>query len=128
MLASLAAAIEETARRREKQIQYNEERGVDPQPLRKRIADITAVLAREGADTANLLENRRSGKKGAPVPLRRGVAAQGAAELDAQVAYLNAQMLAAADELKFELAARLRDELSDLKKALRQMDAAGHVQ
>ena len=123
---AMAAAIEETSRRREKQIRYNEERGVDPQPLRKKIADITAVLAREEADTAKLLQGRGS-RRIAPAPSHTGIAAQGADELEAQIADLNAQMLAAADELKFELAARLRDELADLKKALRQMAAAGHV-
>jgi len=123
--ASMASAIEETNRRRAKQVAYNEERGIDPQPLRKRIRDITAVLAREEADTAALLGDRP--RPGAPTPLRGGISAGGAAELEAQIADLNAQMLAAAEELKFELAARLRDELQDLKKALRQLEAAGHV-
>ncbi|WP_294178985.1 excinuclease ABC subunit UvrB [uncultured Schumannella sp.] len=125
---SMKRALEETDRRREKQVAYNLEHGIDPQPLRKKIADITAVLAREGADTAKLLAER-GGKKRSPTPnLRReGVGAAGAAELESIISDLNDQMLQAAAELKFELAARLRDELGDLKKELRQMEAAGHV-
>jgi len=125
---SMRMAIDETNRRREKQVAYNEERGIDPQPLRKKIADITDQLAREGADTAALLAGR-DGRKRAPTPsLRReGPGAAGAAELESVIADLNDQMLQAAAELKFELAARLRDELSDYKKELRQMETAGHV-
>jgi len=126
---SMAQAIDETNRRREKQVAYNLERGVDPQPLRKKIADITDSLIREGQDTAELLAGRGNGKKKAPVPnLRReGLAAAGGNDLEAIIADLNGQMLAAAGELKFELAARLRDEVSDLKKELRQMESAGHL-
>ncbi|MFC5501638.1 excinuclease ABC subunit UvrB [Lysinimonas soli] len=125
---SMKQAIDETDRRREKQVAYNLERGIDPQPLRKRIADITDVLAREGADTAALLSGR-DGRKRAPTPsLRReGVGAAGAAELETIIADLNEQMLQAAGELKFELAARLRDELSEMKRELRQMESVGHV-
>ena len=125
---SMKQAIEETDRRREKQVAYNLERGIDPQPLRKRIADITDALAREGADTAELLASR-GGRKRAPTPnLRReGKAASGANELEGIIADLNEQMLSAAAELKFELAGRLRDEVADLKKELRQMEAAGHI-
>jgi excinuclease ABC subunit B len=127
---SMALAIEETNRRREKQVAYNLERGVDPQPLRKKIADITDALLREGADTAELLNARGgSGKKRAATPnLRReGLAAAGGNDLEQIIADLNEQMLAAAGELKFELAARLRDEVSELKKELRQMESAGHL-
>jgi excinuclease ABC subunit B len=125
---SMKRAIEETDRRREKQVAYNLERGVDPQPLRKKIADITDILLREGADTAALLAGR-NGKKKSPTPnLRReGLAAAGGNNLETIIADLNEQMLAAAGELKFELAARLRDEVSDLKKELRQMESAGHL-
>ena len=127
---SMSQAIDETNRRREKQVEYNTLNGIDPQPLRKRIADITDVLAREGADTQKMLAAREGkGKKKAPTPnLRReGIAAEGAEELESLIADLNDQMLAAAGELKFELAARLRDELGDLKRDLRQMEKAGHA-
>ncbi|RFA14720.1 excinuclease ABC subunit B [Subtercola boreus] len=128
MTDSMARAIEETTRRREKQVAYNLERGVDPQPLRKKINDITEMLAREGADTAELLAGR-GGKKKSPTPnLRReGIAAAGANELESLIGDLNDQMMTAAAELKFELAARLRDELGDLKRELRQMEKAGHI-
>jgi excinuclease ABC subunit B len=134
---SMAQAIDETNRRREKQVEYNRERGVDPQPLRKKIADITDALLREGADTAELLgsgRGGRDGKKRSPTPNLRtdtgfaGLAAAGGNDLESIIADLNEQMLQAAGELKFELAARLRDEVSDLKKELRQMVAAGHLQ
>ncbi|MEO8262759.1 MAG: excinuclease ABC subunit UvrB [Pseudolysinimonas sp.] len=125
---SMKLAIDETTRRREKQVAYNTEHGIEPTALRKKIADITDVLAREGADTAALLAGR-DGKKRAPTPnLRReGIGATGANELETIIRDLNDQMLSAAAELKFELAARLRDELGDLKKELRQMETAGHV-
>jgi excinuclease ABC subunit B len=124
---SMKRAIEETDRRREKQVAYNLERGVDPQPLRKRIADITEALAREGADTAALLAGR-DGKRRSPTPsLRSGKAATGANELETVIADLNEQMMQAAAELKFELAGRLRDEVADLKRELRQMESAGHI-
>jgi excinuclease ABC subunit B len=125
---SMANAIEETTRRREKQVEYNRVNGIDPQPLRKRIADITDVLAREAADTERMLAGRDQGRK-QPVPAlrREGLAAAGAAELEGVIADLNQQMLQAAAELKFELAARLRDEVSELKGELRQMSKAGHL-
>jgi excinuclease ABC subunit B len=125
---SMAKAIDETNRRREKQVAYNTEHGIDPQPLRKRIADITDSLVREAADTASLLSKDGGGKR-APVPHlgRQGIAAGGAAELESVIADLNQQMLQAASELKFELAGRLRDELSELKGELRQMAKAGHL-
>ncbi|WP_179871853.1 excinuclease ABC subunit UvrB [Microcella indica] len=125
---SMAQAIDETTRRRDRQIAYNTEMGIDPTPLRKRIADITDQLVREGADTEALLSGRGEGKRApAPIARREGRAASGAAELESIIADLNAQMLTAADELKFELAARLRDEVQDLKKELRQMIEVGHV-
>src|SRR5690349_6592537 len=107
---SMKIALEETDRRREKQIAYNTANGIDPQPLRKRIADITEVLAREEADTAKLLAGRSGSdgsKRRSPTPnLRReGVGASGAFELETLIADLNTQMLQAAGELKFELAA-----------------------
>ncbi|MCU1557994.1 MAG: excinuclease subunit [Microbacteriaceae bacterium] len=134
MTDSMKLAIGETTRRRAKQVAYNLERGVDPQPLRKKIADITDQLNREDADTAALLgslkNGGRDGRKRSPTPnLARhgGLAANGANDLESIIRDLNDQMLQAAGELKFELAARLRDEVSDLKKELRQMEAAGHL-
>jgi len=130
MTNSMTKAIEETDRRRDKQIAYNLERGIDPQPLRKKIADITDSLMREGADTAELLSGRRGdGRKKSPTPnlKREGLAAAGGNNLEQIISDLNEQMLQAASELKFELAGRLRDEVSDLKKELRQMEQAGHL-
>ncbi|SDZ04870.1 excinuclease ABC subunit UvrB [Herbiconiux ginsengi] len=129
MTDSMRLAIDETDRRREKQVAYNTLHGIDPQPLRKRIADITEALAREGADTAELLRERSGRGKKSPTPnLRReGIAAAGANDLEAIIADLNSQMLEAAAELKFELAGRLRDEVAELKRELRQMEKAGHI-
>ncbi|SDK17509.1 Excinuclease ABC subunit B [Cryobacterium psychrotolerans] len=125
---SMARAIDETDRRREKQVEYNTLHGIDPTPLRKRIADITDVLAREEADTAELLSGRDARRR-TPTPggKRVGLAANGANDLESIIADLNGQMLEAAGELKFELAARLRDELSELKRELRNMEKAGHL-
>ena len=130
MTDSMAKAIEETDRRRDKQIAYNKEKGIDPQPLRKKIADITDQIMREASDTAAVLAGKSdASRKRAPTPnlKREGLAAQGGNNLEAIIADLNEQMLAAAAELKFELAGRLRDEVSDLKKELRQMEQAGHL-
>ena len=127
---SMAAAIEETNRRREKQVAYNVAHGVDPQPLRKKIADITDMLAREDADTEELLGSGRNRSRGkSPVPslgAKNGAAARKfdglpAGELADLVQSLTDQMHTAAADLQFEVAARLRDEISDLKKELRQM-------
>ncbi len=130
MTDSMRRAIEETDRRREKQVAYNLERGIDPQPLRKRIADITDQIMRESNDTAEMLGGKSdASRKRAPTPnlKREGLAAQGGNDLAGIIADLNAQMLAAASELKFELAGRLRDEVADLKKEVRQMEQAGHL-
>ncbi len=131
---SMAQAIEETTRRREKQVAYNLANGIDPQPLRKKIADITAMLQREEADTAELLADKgtKKTKSGTSRPststlLTPRIGAEGATELENIIGDLNEQMLVAAAELKFELAARLRDELSELKRELRIMKEAGHA-
>ncbi len=139
---SMAEAIDETNRRRAKQVAYNTARGVDPQPLRKRIADITDLLGREDADTEELLGSGRSRSRGKssgmPSGGRAGVAADtglaaGAAavrgdlpatELATLIHELSDQMHQAAAELHFELAARLRDEIRELKRELRQMTEA----
>jgi excinuclease ABC subunit B len=125
--ASMAAAIDETNRRRVKQVAYNAEHGIDPQPLRKKIADLSDLLAKEDADTAELINAAGSGRGTAPVPVaakRRDLGDLPAAELASLVSELTEQMHVAAAELQFELAARLRDEISDLKKTLRQILAA----
>jgi excinuclease ABC subunit B len=138
---SMALAIEETNRRREKQVAYNTERGIDPQPLRKKIVDILDGIYREAEDAENssakLLggSGRQQSRGKAPVPglsSKAGRAKAGAidveglprAELADLITQMNEQMLAAARELQFEVAARLRDELAELKKELRQLDAA----
>ncbi len=140
--ASMRHAIDETNRRRAKQVAYNTEHGIDPTPLRKRIADITDLLAREDADTAELLggSGRQQSRGKAPVPglgsrgrAPAGAAGKHAAELarmpSADLAQLiqglTDQMHTAAAELHFELAARLRDEIAELKKELRGMREAG---
>ncbi|TFD15054.1 excinuclease ABC subunit UvrB [Cryobacterium sp. TMT1-2-2] len=128
LTASMEKAIDETDRRREKQVAYNTLHGIDPTPLRKRIGDITEALAREEADTAELLAGRDARRKTSTPNRRVGLAANGANDLESIIADLNGQMLEAAGELKFELAARLRDELSELKRELRQMEKAGHLQ
>ncbi|MGO2539931.1 MAG: excinuclease ABC subunit UvrB [Specibacter sp.] len=129
--ASMEFAIDETNRRREIQVSYNKQHGIDPQPLRKKIADITDQLAREDADTAALLEEarlRREGTaKGGKKKDSAGPVSRPAAELIQLIEELTAQMHGAAADLHFELAARLRDEVGDLKKELRQMREAGHA-
>jgi len=115
MTDSMTRAIEETNRRREKQIAYNIEHGIDPTPLRKKIGDITAVLAREQADSDELV-----GESSAPsTPVSR--VAAGEQELSELIRQLTDQMMQASSELKFELAARLRDELVDVKRELREL-------
>ena len=131
---AMAEAIGETERRRAKQIAYNAEHGIDPQPLRKRIADVSDMLAREDVDTAELLAGGYRGHEERAVVSRRKRAAEatvreklaGAAQGDLAdlITELTAQMHAAAEDLHFELAARLRDEIRDLKKELRSMRAA----
>jgi excinuclease ABC subunit B len=134
--ASMSHAIDETNRRRAKQVAYNVERGLDPQPLRKKIADILDSIVREDVDTQALIggSGRQISRGKTPVP---GLSSRGAGahsrelagmpreELAELIAQLTDQMHTAATELHFELAARLRDEIHDLKKELRGMEAAG---
>jgi excinuclease ABC subunit B len=116
---AMEQAIDETDRRRAKQVAYNTLHGVDPQPLRKKIADLTDQIHREEVDTATLVESLRAGKS-------KGKARNGKTkdvdELVNTVLELEAEMRQAAAELQFELAARLRDEVSDLKRVLRDFD------
>jgi excinuclease ABC subunit B len=126
--ASMELAIEETNRRREKQVAYNTERGVSPEPLRKKISDITEMLAREDADTEELLASTPQRRSGSQVPLlNKGLnpASLPQAELAGLIEQLTEQMHAAALDLQFELAARIRDEVVDLKRELRNMQEAG---
>lgn len=121
---SMAFAISETDRRRVLQVEYNRANNIDPTPLRKKIADITSVLAREQADTQALI-GQVAGSAGEgfhrPAELRGG-----ADELAGLIATVTAQMMQASSELKFELAGKLRDEVVDLKRELRQLtDATG---
>jgi excinuclease ABC subunit B len=129
---AMRKAIDETDRRRAKQVAYNLERGVDPQPLRKKIADITDEILREEADTAEMIEankkkRTRDGKSVIPVRSRKGIASMAFDEIMLVIIDLDAQMKNAAAELQFELAARIRDEISELKHEIRQMEKAGHA-
>ena len=128
MTDSMNEAISETMRRREIQIAYNKEHGIDPQPLRKKISDVTDMLAREQVDTQTLLEGgyrkekskrERSDATGGGRAVTSGQRAE--AELAELIEELSAQMMTAAQHLQFEVAARLRDEIEDLKKELRAM-------
>lgn len=136
---SMRAAIDETERRREIQLAYNREHGIDPKPLRKKIADVTDMLAREEVDTAQLLEGGYRRERPATdiradamaseaiedVPRSREELANMAQnDLEDLIAQLSSRMMEAAENLQFELAARLRDELAELKKELRAMKAA----
>ncbi|MEI6648879.1 MAG: excinuclease ABC subunit UvrB [Actinomycetes bacterium] len=126
---SMAQAIDETNRRRDKQIAYNTAHGIDPQPLRKKIADITDLITREVADTENLSSsnqrNSRSAKSVAIGVHAKELASLPRQELLALIESLTDQMKSAAAELHFELAARLRDEIRELKRELRGMEEAG---
>jgi excinuclease ABC subunit B len=126
---SMAKAIDETNRRRAKQVAYNLERGVDPQPLRKKIADITDLINRESEDTEALLSASGRGASRSRTPAigvhTRALTTLPRQELLALIESLTDQMRSAAGDLQFELAARLRDEIKDLKRELRGMEAAG---
>ncbi|QPK93670.1 excinuclease ABC subunit UvrB [Actinomyces sp. zg-332] len=114
---SMKQAIEETDRRRNIQIAYNKEHGIDPKPLQKKIADVTDMLARENEDTKQVIEQSIKTKKGKKLP-------SSIVDLTNLISELTNQMQAAASQLQFEVAARLRDEIADLKKELRQMKDA----
>ena len=121
---SMARAIEETERRREKQIAYNTEHGIDPQPLRKKIADILDQVHENQAEVGDGVGGDAAAVD-AVLAERATVEGMPKAQLQKLIDDMTAQMGAAARELKFELAGRLRDEIYDLKKELRGMEEAG---
>jgi excinuclease ABC subunit B len=125
---SMAKAIDETNRRRAKQVAYNLERGVDPQPLRKKISDITDLINKEGEDSDQLLASGKKSKSGIPAIgfHTKSILSMPRQELLGLIESLTNQMRSAASDLHFELAARLRDELKELKRELRNMEEAGH--
>jgi len=125
---SMAKAIDETNRRRAKQVAYNLERGVDPQPLRKKISDITDLIVKEGEDSDELLASGKNSKSGIPAIgfHTKSLLSMPRQELMGLIESLTDQMRSAAADLHFELAARLRDELKELKRELRNMEEAGH--
>lgn len=116
--ANMKEAIDETNRRRDKQLAYNRKHGIDPTPLRKKISDVTDMLAREDVDTQQLLDGgyRKETSMSERLP-------QDGREIRQLLEDLTEQMHAAAEQLQFELAARLRDEIEDVKKELRQIDS-----
>jgi excinuclease ABC subunit B len=137
---SMRRAIDETNRRRAKQVAYNEAHGLDPQPLRKKVADILDQVYRDAAENGELVGGggRQRSRGKAPVPGMASrspgagahaadLAGMPASELSTLIQQLNDQMHEAARELQFELAARLRDEVAELKKELRGMQQAGHA-
>jgi excinuclease ABC subunit B len=128
---SMKRAIDETNRRRALQIEYNQKNGIDPQPLRKKIADITDALIREEVDTETLMEQLRKEPKrkvaSTPMRGRKDIGKAGRDQLIQTIVELDAQMRASAAELNFELAARIRDEIAELKRELRQFEQAGHA-
>jgi excinuclease ABC subunit B len=123
---SMRVAIDETNRRREKQVAYNVKHGLDPQPLRKKIADITDLISREDEDTELFMADQKSGVR-VPTSVRESLRSIPARDLGDLIDQLTEQMHTAASELQFEVAARLRDEIHELKKELRQMSQAGHA-
>ena len=123
---SMRVAIDETNRRREKQVAYNLKHGLDPQPLRKKIADITDLISKEDDDTELFMADQKSGVQ-IPTSIRENLRSIPARDLGDLIDQLSEQMHTAASELQFEVAARLRDEIHELKKELRQMSQAGHV-
>ena len=125
MTKSMTKAIDETNRRRAKQVAYNKEHGIDPTPLRKKIADITDLIAKEADDTDDLAAKTKK------IGFTSGVHSKNAhslprQELVALIESLTDQMRLAASELSFELAARLRDEIRELKRELKGMQEAGN--
>ncbi len=130
MTKSMTQAIDETNRRREKQVAYNTAHGIEPTALRKKIADITDLITQEAEDTEELTKKKGKNQKGgaASLPIGITIPAPGSLprqELVALIESLTDQMKMSAAQLQFEVAARLRDEIRELKRELRGMDEAG---
>lgn len=121
MTAAMDKAIQETNRRRAKQIAYNQERGIDPQPLRKKIADITDSIARESAETEAVIAQSKALRANLPAKASRALT-----DVVSLIEELTESMQQAAASLQFEVAARYRDEINDLKRELRAMKDAEH--
>ena len=122
---SMAQAIDETNRRRAKQVAYNTEHGIDPTPLRKKIADITDLIAKEIDDTDDLAKSNKKSVISSGIS-KAAIGSLPRQELIALIESLTEQMRAAAAELSFELAGRLRDEIRELKRELKGMEEAGN--
>jgi len=130
MTKSMQQAIDETNRRREKQVAYNSEHGIEPTALRKKIADITDLITQEAEDTEELSKKKSKNQRGASASLPIGITIPSPGslprqELVALIESLTEQMKMSAAQLQFEVAARLRDEIRELKRELRGMDEAG---
>ncbi len=118
---SMQRAISETMRRRGLQVEYNEKHGINPQTVRKAVTDILAML-RPAAETTAPRPGK--GSRGRRLDeSRRVIDANGMGQTDLEklIRTLEEEMLEASGELKFEYAARLRDEIKDLKRELREM-------
>ena len=124
---AMAQAIDETNRRRAKQVAYNLEHGIDPKPLRKKIADITDLITKEVEDSEALSKGSKKANQAMATGVRPAARKESLPrqELLALIDSLTEQMKSAAAELQFEVAARLRDELRELKRELRGMEEAG---
>jgi excinuclease ABC subunit B len=113
---SMDRAIGETQRRRERQIAYNKEHNINPQTIRKAVGDILSVLRPSEGATSTTKSGRRDREREKVVNELRSLPQQ---ELGRLIQTLEEEMNLAASELKFEYAARLRDEMKDLRRELR---------
>ena len=115
--AAMKSALSETDRRREIQVAYNREHGVTPETIVKGISDIAEFLQSDSKVPKSRRRRSRAARAGSVPP----------AELERTIVELEEEMLAAAEELRFEYAAKLRDEIRDLKRELDQAVAAGET-
>ncbi len=114
--AAMDKAIGETSRRREKQIAYNLEHGIDPQTIRKAVGDILSILRPNEANKVPKLGDRKNMERDKVLNELKSLPQQ---ELEALILTLEEEMTLAASEMRFEYAARLRDEVKELKRELR---------